>query len=238
MAKKITTYLKQSGNDLVVLRDCILTIDMSNYDSENMRKEEKIWVKSLLGKAEFGDLIFDIVLDYPVDLFIYKLEKVGKEYLKLYYTANSIMLSVSTEAAESKVQISYVDRLIGGKEILKDAAHLYRKLFAVYGKLSDMDSVHLEILCSQVLRDKTNVHIPARLSKKWDPTLVNLKKVVFSEGFINGLAFENVNEAIKTGLISEERGELSIIEKVMTGTLVDEGRGRKSMVGTSQYQNR
>jgi len=238
MAKSISTYLKQSGNDLVVLRDCVLTIDMSNYDVDNMRMEEKIWVKSLLAKAEFGDLIFDIVLDYPVDLHVYKMDKVGKEYIKLHYTANSIMLSVSIEAAESKVQISYVDRLIGGKEILKDASHLYRKLFAVYGKLSNMDSVHLEVLCSQVLRDRQNVQIPARLGKKWDPTLVNLKKVVFSEGFINGLAFENVNEAIKTGLISDERAEPSIIEKVMTGTLVDDRRGQKGMVGSRHYKNR
>lgn len=238
MAKKIGNYLKQEEAFLVTLKPLVLTIDLSNYDSTNMRQEDnKIWVKSLLSKAEFSDAMFDIVLDYAIFLNVYKEEKVGKEAIKLFYDANTVILEVSTEAAESKVQISYVERLIGGKEILKDASHLYRKLLAVYGPLSGMDSVHLEILESQVLRDKNNIQKPARLASKWDPVLVNLKKVVFSEGFINGLAFENVNAAIKTGLISEEKAEPSIIERVMTGSLVEE-QGRTGRLGDPGYRNR
>ena len=57
-------------------------------------------------------------------------------------------------------------------------------------------------------------------------------------GFVNGLAFENINDAIKTGLISEESGDPSIIEKVMTGSLVDEGRGKSSRLGDRTYKNR
>ena len=84
-----------------------------------------------------------------------------------------------------------------------------------------MDSVHLEILLSQCLRDRANINLPARLGKKWDPMLVNIKKVVFSSGFVQGLAFENVNEAIKTGLVSDDIMEPSIIEKILTGELVE-----------------
>lgn len=239
--KKITNYLKQEESLLVTIKPMILTIDLVHYDSSNMRRDDedksKIWVKSLLAKAEYQDIIFDVVLDYAVFLVVYKEEKIGKDIIKLFFEANSTVLEVSTEAAESKVQITYVERLIGGREILKDSAHLFRKIMAVYGPLSGMDSVHIEILESQVLRDKKNIQIPARLAAKWDPTLVNLKKVVFSEGFINGLAFENINDAIKTGLISEERLEPSIIEKVMTGTLVDDG-GKSGRLGDRTYQNR
>ena len=117
-------------------------------------------------------------------------------------------------------------RLLGGREIYKDANHLFLKLFAVYGTLRSMDSVHLEVLLSQALRDKTNQSIPARLGKKWDPTMINIKQIVFKTSFIQGLAFENVNEAIKTGLITEEGGDPSILEKVLTGTLV-EGKRRR-----------
>jgi hypothetical protein len=84
-----------------------------------------------------------------------------------------------------------------------------------------MDSVHIEVLLSQALRDKSNPSIPARLGKKWNPTMINIKQIVFKTSFIQGLAFENVNEAIKTGLITEEGGEPSILEKVLTGTLVE-----------------
>jgi len=238
---KISQYLTQTDQQLVTNKPMVLTIDMTHYDKTNLLEKEegkRIWVKSLLAKAEYADKMFDITLDYTVELFVYKREDIGKEFIKLTYEAGAPILEVSTEASESAVQISYVERLIGGREILKDAAHLYRKLFAVYGKLSNMDSVHLEIMCSQVLRDKKNIQIPARLGATWDPILVNLKKVIFSEGFVNGLAFENINDAIKTGLISEEKAENSIIEKVMTGSLVDEGRGGKSKLGGKQYRNR
>jgi hypothetical protein len=238
MAKKIKEYLKQEENILVAIKPCTITLDMTQYDKDNMRIEDgKIWVKSLISKAEFPDKIIDITLDYSVELKAYKLEKIGKEYIKLHYEANSTILEVSTEAAEIKGQIAYVERLIGGRELLKDASHLFRKILAVYAENSDMDGVHLEVVCSQVLRDKNNLQQPARLARKWDPVLVNLKKVIFSEGFINGLAFENINDAIKTGLISEERVETSIIERVMTGTL-KEGDRKTTRLGTSTYRNR
>jgi len=238
---KIANFLKQDGQQLITSQPMVLTIDMSNYNSTNMLmkdEDKKIWVKSLLAKAEYNNKIFDITLDYALELFIYEMEQIGKEYIKLSFEANSTVLEVSTETGESAVQISYVERLIGGREILKDASHLYRKLFAVYGALSNMDSVHLETMCSQVLRDKNNIQLSARLAKKWDPILVNLKKVIFSSGFVNGLAFENINDAIKTGLITDEQGGVSIIEKVMTGSLVDEGRGKSSRLGDRSYKNR
>jgi hypothetical protein len=89
-----------------------------------------------------------------------------------------------------------------------------------------MDSVHLEVLLSQALRDKKNHGIPARLGAKWDPTMINIKKIVFETSFIQGLAFENINEAIKTGLITEEGGEPGILERVLTGTLVESKKKR------------
>ena len=38
---------------------------------------------------------------------------------------------------------------------------------------------------------------------------------------MHGLAFENTGLAIKTGLITEQKMEPSIIEKILTGTLVE-----------------
>lgn len=237
---KINNFLRQEEQQLVAVKPLTLTIDLFHYDNDSMKvleEENKIWFKSLLAKAEFDDKIFDITLDYTVEIFVYEKEEV-EGVLRLKFEENSTILAVSTEASESAVQIAYVERLIGGREILKDAAHLYRKLFGVYGRLSDMDSVHLEVMCGQVLRDSKDIQQPARLGKKWDPQLVNMKKVIFSEGFINGLAFENINDAIKTGLISDEKGDTSIIEKVMTGSLVDDKRGKAGRLGDKNYKNR
>ena len=87
--------------------------------------------------------------------------------------------------------------------------------------MANCDSVHLEVLCSEVLRDKTNSHLPARIVEPYDPDLMNIKKVVFSGGFIQGIAFENIGQAVRTGLIAEEEIEPSIIEKIVTGEIIE-----------------
>jgi len=84
-----------------------------------------------------------------------------------------------------------------------------------------MDLVHLEILTSQCFRDRVYPEIPARLGKKWDPIMVNLKNNVFSSGFVQGLAFENVNKAVETGLISDQYLDKSVMERIVTGQLIE-----------------
>jgi len=48
--------------------------------------------------------------------------------------------------------------------------------------------------------------------------MMNIKQDVFATGFVQGLAFENVNKAIESGLIQPETEE-SILGKLLTGTI-------------------
>lgn len=221
----VKKHLGQNDVELFTKNDMTLTLLLDDYplpgDLSYNEDKTEIYAKALVAKAEFDDVIFNIVLDYPVTLKVYDEQRIGKEMLKLTYEKNSTILDVPLQTDDTKAQIQYVRRLIGGREIYKDANHLFLKLFSVYGSLRSMDSVHLEILLSQALRDKKNESIPARLGKKWDPVMINIKKIVFKTSFIQGLAFENINEAIRTGLITEEPEEESILEKVLTGNLVE-----------------
>ncbi len=223
MSKKISNFLKQDDNKLIAKDNCIITIDLSNYESKDDFQIDydrgTAWFKGLLCKIEFEEIIFNIILDYPIEIQIYESELVGKNILKLRFTKNSIILVAPLEADILSEQIQYIKRLLGGKEIYKDANHLFLKLLKIYGPLTGTDSVHLELLLSQCLRDKKRIELPARLGTKWDPEMVNMKQIVFNTSFLQGLAFENIGEAIKTGLISEEPTEPSIIEKVLTGDL-------------------
>jgi len=66
------------------------------------------------------------------------------------------------------------------------------------------------------------VIIPARLgSDPFHPKLLNIKKNVFSTSFLQGLAFENIGEAIKVGLTSDQELPPSMIEKILTGKIVE-----------------
>jgi hypothetical protein len=224
-AEIVNKKLGQTDNQLFTKQAMTMTILLDDYPLPNDLVyndiDDEIMVKALVCKVEYDDAIFNIILDYPAILKVYEKEQIGKEILKLQYEANSTVLEIPMQTDDTKAQIQYVRRLLGGREIFKDANHLFLKLFAVYGTLRSMDSVHLEVLLSQALRDKKNPSIPARLGRRWDPIMINIKQIVFKTSFIQGLAFENVNEAIKTGLITEEMGDPSILEKVLTGTLVE-----------------
>ena len=223
---KISNYLAQIGNDLIAKQQCKLTINLEDYEIEKsievIEEESIVWVKSLISRVEFHDIVFDIILDYAVELRIKDMVKEGKEKIILNYQDGDSILQVPLEKQELKEQVLYVNRLLGGGEVFKDTLHLLMKLYKVYGPIAgDMDLVHLEVLVSQSLRDKDNPSIPARLGKNPDdPVMANIKKNVFNSGFVQGLEFENVGQAIKTGLITDQEMEPSILEKVMTGDLI------------------
>ena len=221
----VVRNLVQQENNLVAKNDCTITITIGDYPNPGDLKlnAERTYLsaKGLVCRTEFPDVIFSIILDYPVELQIYQMEQIGKEFYRLHFKKNSTILETSLEHEDMKKQVQYTQRLLSGREIFKDANHLFIKLFRIYGPLRNADAVHLEVLISQVLRDKNHLETPARLAKKWDPVLINMKQVVFKTSFIQGLAFENINESIRTGLITEEPTEVSILEKVLTGTLVE-----------------
>ena len=221
---KITQYLQQSDNKLIATKPCKLTIELNDYyisDSLQVKEQDSIiWVKSLVSKIEFNDIVFSILLDYPVELQTPNIEQT-EERIILTYLKDDIILSIPFTTVEIKQQVNYVNRLLGGREIYKDPSHLLKKIYKVYGgKISDLDLVHLEVMVSQVLRDKNNNSEPARLGKTWDPVMANIKTDIFNTSFIQGLAFENVGKAIDIGLTSSHDSEPSILERVLTGELV------------------
>jgi len=225
----INQYLQQTDDKLIAVKPFKLTLNMDDYRlSDSLQIKEKegiIWIKSLISKAEFDDIVFNIVLDYPVELQTPNMEMIPKEKIILSYLKGDIILTIPFTTVEIKEQVNYVKRLLGGKEMYKDPSHLLKKIVDIYGgKVSDLDSVHFEVLASQVLRDKQDHSQAARLGKKWDPVMANIKSDVFSTSFIQGLAFENVGKAIDTGLTSGKPKDKSVLEKIVTGELV---KGRR-----------
>lgn len=224
---KLDNYLLQSENKLITKQKCTLFINLNEYTKDDLEideEEEILRLKSLISRMEYEDKVFSLILDYAVNIDIADMmDNIDvKKMLVLEFNENDQILEVPLEADILTEQVRYVKRLLGGKEIYQGVDHLFLKLFKVYSPLSSTDLVHLEVMLSQCLRDKEKQEIPARLSKKWNPTMINIKQIVFSKSFIEGLAFENINESIKTGLISEESLDESILEKLLTGNLVPE----------------
>lgn len=223
---KLSKYLYQTENTLLAKLPCVVTIGLSDYrmnDNIQIKEQEGIiWVNSLLSKIEFDDIVFNFILDYPVELQIKDMEYIPKERVILKYQKEDVILEVPFSTVEIKQQVSFGERLLGGREVYKNPEHILKRIMDVYGgTMSDMDLVHFEILISQAIRDRQDTSIPARLGKKWDPTMVNIKTTVFNVGFLQGLEFENVRKAIDTGLTTSQDLEPSVLEKLATGELVE-----------------
>ncbi len=226
MVTDLSIYFKQTENSLIALSDCILILDMSYYTKgENyIKNDANIWVKSLLSIMQVSqNKSIDFILDYAVSINTEnKLIEEDVDFIAIQYKANDAILEVSSDQGDVAKQITYVERLLGGYEIVKDPNHLLMKLLKIYGPPNaNFDIVHLEILLSQILRNKEDIQKLARLIKPYNPTLVNIKKTVFSSSFIQGLAFENIGEAIRTGLIQDDINEPSIIEKIVSGEVIE-----------------
>lgn len=220
--KRLENFLEQADDKVFANRPCKLTIDMSNYINKDtiQIEDKKIWVKSLLCNAEFENLFMTFALDYSVEVGRPANSTVTKDSIVLNYSKGDLVIQVPFTVENIKDSVNYVKRLVGGKEIYKGPGHLLQKVYKVYKAHSNMDLVHLEVLVSQCFRDRKAPEIPARLGKKWDPIMANIKNNVFSSGFIQGLAFENVNKAVETGLISDQILDRSIMERIVTGELV------------------
>ncbi len=223
---KLSKYLYQTENTLIAQQPCVITIGLSDYrmnDNVQIKEQEGIiWVSSLLSRIEFNDIVFNLILDYPVELQMKDMQYTPKEKIVLNYDKEDIILEVPFSTVEIKQQVSFGERLLGGREIYKNPEHILKRIMDVYGgKMSDMDLVHFEVLISQAIRDRQDPAIPARLGKKWDPIMMNIKSTVFNVGFLQGLEFENVRKAIDTGMTTSQALEPSVLERIATGELVE-----------------
>ena len=220
---------EQRDRGLYVKKQCKLHIDMSYYADNSMLNftEDGLYLKSLIAKVETPDgKFFDFVLDYEVNVFFNETVDKNAEILTLNYSDGDLMLETTVTFDDIQNQVRYLERLIGGRELLKDPEHLFKKILNMYSPPNaSFDTVHIEVLCSQVFRNKDDVQILARLKEPYDPVMINMKKVIFSEGFLLGMSFENINESIRSGLIYEQDTESkSVLERVVTGELVEEKR--------------
>jgi hypothetical protein len=227
---KLSDYIQQAENQLYALKDCVVKLDLINYDINDTivisEEENKIWVNSLISTVEFDDLEFDFILDYALTFNIVEIKKIDKEYIELYYKADNLILEIPVQQEDFKQHTNYVKRLLNGKELFKDSDHLFLRFYNAYSDITNIDLVHMEILISNVLRDRKDLSIPARLGSPFDPVCINIKDIIFKSGVLQGIAFENIGKAINNALIDEKDSPPTILEKVLMNQITEVEKGK------------
>jgi len=219
----INQFFTTSENSLITKQDCKLEIDVVDLkmsdDGDYYYNEDskKLVFKNLISTYTSGTTTFPVLFDYVTEFDIVHVINQNKEKIVLEFIKGDVLLISPLEDTEMTELSRYLDRLIGGRIKFFDVEHLFSKIYQQYKDLSPLPMVSYEVLLSQILRYKKDPQYPARLAKEWDPILLNMRKTIFNEGFIQGLAFENINEAIRSGLTKNTDDNLNILEKVFTG---------------------
>jgi len=151
------------------------------------------------------------------------------EHKKVSHSGNNIVIEfkrgeiifiVPPKAKVFSNQIKVITSLLSGKQPWKDADHFLMKIYDQYRDIaSAMDLIHLEILASNLLRDKGNPSYPARLNKNYSPMVGSLKNIPALESWLQSLNFENINKSITQGLLYDRPTDETLLEKIVTGNL-------------------
>jgi len=215
--------------EIMVCRSEFITL---NIDT-NIFERSGIKIKQEDNKYILPTGYFDIIID-DVDISV-RLEnettvyvtedtEVADNIISITYNKDDEMFHVKPKQEDYTKLARDFDSFVGGKSPWGDVPSLFLKFWKNFSHTRNYDSVHLEIVLSNILRNKSNPQILARLKKPYDPILLSIKKLPGVISWPLGLAFEDFSKAINQGLITD-RGPESPIESVLFGSsLVDKGK--------------
>lgn len=213
---------KQTDSDFISSIEGHILIDMGAYEDF----KDDITVKDLSVDMNYGYFKIvsdgreiDVTLDSVVhiDLSNKAVEKDG-DILKISYQKDTSLFNLVPTPDIFSEKVKIAEALFSGRSPWKDANHFFAKVNEIYSGLG-CDLVHVEVLVSNLLRDKGNPSYPARRNKNFNPTMISLKKIPAKESWLQSFMFENPNESILTGLLYDRPETETILERIVTGNL-------------------
>ena len=101
------------------------------------------------------------------------------------------------------------------KNTVKKPEVTFKKLCNIYGARYNVAYNHIEILVSQLFRNKTHPEIPARLIEPYDAKYYGVKQIPHLESFMSGMLFENMSKSLMNGFVNDSTIH-SPIEQLLT----------------------
>jgi hypothetical protein len=220
-----STNFKQVENSIVSSVDGVIIINKNEYMNPKhdiINSKDNVELAYGYFNIKLGSALFDIALDYATDVHKRHGVDEGDDTILISFKAGETIFTSKTKSTDFTQSVKVIKATLSGGKAWKNAKHFLMKIFDHYVKMTNTnaDFVHFETLCCNLLRDKGNPRIAARLNRgKYNPMVGNIKDIPQLESWLSGLEFEQFNLSIQNALVYPRPEEPSVLEKVLLGDL-------------------
>jgi len=238
---KISILAKEKNIKLIFKSTDYLKFGSSNFTVENIDKskivsyiktednENKLFLTlpfmSCNVKSNNIDDLFIIEVPLFIDLSKFEInEYLDKEtrskIIELTYieNINEEIFRISSTSTDLNNAMQFILGVIEKKNIIIYPETALHKLSSLYGDKFKVAYVFIEILISQLFRNKSRPEWPARIIEPYDSKIYGIKYIPRLESWLSSLLFENIQKSLETGLLSD-RSIMNPLEKLLSNDL-------------------
>ena len=224
--EKDNPNIKQEKMSIIVERPCKVVISKETADYKLF--EDRVVLQSGLAVIYFKDgTYYEIDLqegDYAIEFKNFLDMKSDEHGVKLLYDAGQEIGELELMSETFGLVLQRANRLFERRACKDcDISKTLEEIFELY-KSTGRKLIHFEVVLSNMVRAKSNLYVPFRLSNDKEYTIIGISQVPFYTSPLLALAFQNVGKAIETGLLAPDDikvGETEF-EKILLGEFTKE----------------
>lgn len=233
------TKLKFAGNfdvEIVLKFDEYLDIGLSTFtlnpessgilssmDIEGTSIKEAIDLKPfafhLLVDGKDLEIIFDEETFVPTEYYETSEYKDDRGVKCISLKANSanvpFFANINVTSGDMNVAMQAILTQVEKKNTVTRPEVTFKKLCNIYGARYSVAYNHIEVLVSQLYRNRAHPEIPARLIDPYDAKYYGVKQIPHLESFMSGMLFENMSKSLMNGFVNDSTIH-SPIEQLLT----------------------
>jgi hypothetical protein len=213
--KEFNAALVIEKNKIVAKIPCSIIIDIDEYNDVNLIDcGEKFQLPGIL-TIQYGTPpeVHTITTPYTfmVDCFKPVDTTMDGDIILMNYEPGEIIMKQDyyTESFNERTVSRFFD---GYAKYITDPEVL---TLTIQKSIKGIDLVHIETIVSNMFRDEEDNTLPARFTDYKNSIIVGQKKLPFIISWLSAMNFENINKAIKTGLLDKKDAKLDPIEKIV-----------------------
>lgn len=212
----------KQDNDLLVLTAPTAVLEISKHiyvDKYKITKNSENKYVLPLGYFNIDVGGTSIVVNIEQETIVNPTDDIMEDDEKIIikYNKNDVMFKVVARQIHPEKIASSLDELVGGKSPFNTPEELFIKIYKTLNLVGlGYDTVHLEVAISNILRNCKDPQKAARLVEPYCYQTFSVKTLPGVLSWPLGVAFENFNKAISSGLIAD-RAPVSPIEKIFFG---------------------